>query len=221
MDYRALSDAELLQALRSKSSDERRVSAEILRMLREVERRGLYAEMGYPSMYEYCRRELLYSEGSAHRRISAMRLSRDLPEVEEKLKDGSISLSSAATLNTFFRKEAGLQKVYSQDDKRAILAMIDKKSHRETESVLAAISPAAMIPPESERPITQNETEIRFVVGRDLLQKFERLKSLLSHKNAERGYAVLFEEMANIVLKRLDPELKGKSGNEVAKSTVL
>ena len=44
-----------------------RHDAVVLHHLREVERRFLFAELGYSSLFEYCISELKYSAGSAQR----------------------------------------------------------------------------------------------------------------------------------------------------------
>ena len=73
-------DAEILQATEQLASGVRKINAEFLRYLREVEGRRLYLALGYPSLYEYCVKALKLSEGSASRRIGAMRIIRDLPQ---------------------------------------------------------------------------------------------------------------------------------------------
>ena len=75
-----LFDSDLLNQTRLLVAREREVTTELLWHLREVEHRRLYAEKGYSSLFDYVRRGLGYAEGSADRRISAMRLLKDLPE---------------------------------------------------------------------------------------------------------------------------------------------
>ena len=58
-----LSDSELLLQTRSLVSRERALTTELLAHLREVERRRLYAEQGYSSLFDYVRRGLGYCEG--------------------------------------------------------------------------------------------------------------------------------------------------------------
>ena len=67
-----LSDSDLLKELKISVSKERALTTEVLEFLREVDRRRLYAESGYSSLWEFCVKELGYTEGSASRRISSM-----------------------------------------------------------------------------------------------------------------------------------------------------
>ncbi len=65
---------------------------EILHALREVELRKLHLELGYPDLYRFAMKELGYSAGAAHRRISAMRLLNSIQEVASKLESGELGL---------------------------------------------------------------------------------------------------------------------------------
>ena len=56
--HERMTNPQLLEKLKSLVGEEKRVQSEILRYLREVDSRMLYAEMGYPSLFEFCRREL-------------------------------------------------------------------------------------------------------------------------------------------------------------------
>jgi len=99
-----LSDADLLLRAREISLEERRAGIALLHHLGEIERRRLYAA-GFGSLHEYVVRELGYSDGAAHRRISAMRLMKVAPEVEQKLEQGKLTLSTASQIQNFLKTE--------------------------------------------------------------------------------------------------------------------
>ncbi len=190
--------------LKSLVSREREVTTEILHYLREVESRKLHLERGYPSLFEFTVRELGYSEGSAHRRLSAMRLVKALPELEPKIRSGELTLTNAARAQGFFKEEAKLRNVTREEKKTTVESLLNQ-STRECERTLAAISPASALPKEKERAITEELTQIQFLADRELLKKLERLKGLLAHQNFEGSYAVLFNKLADLALKKLDP----------------
>ena len=102
---KALSNRELLSRTKSLVQKEREAHIQVLRHLREIEARKLYFSQGFSSLFDYAVRELGYSEGAAFRRIKAMRLCRDLPEAEERLQSGKLSLSSASQLQNFFERQ--------------------------------------------------------------------------------------------------------------------
>jgi hypothetical protein len=147
-----------------------------------------------------------YSEGSAARRIQAMKLVRDLPEYASKLQDGSVHESNLSTIQTFFNREAKKKKRnYSQEEKLSLLSKLEGKSARETQQVLAAVSPESARKDRS-KAINAEETEIRFTANRALMEKFEKIRNLLGLKLSDQQFASLFEELADLALKKLEPK---------------
>jgi hypothetical protein len=78
--------SELRQKLKHQVASERllltEILEEILEDLKSVEDKLFYLQWGFASMFDYCTRELGYSEAAAQRRILAMRLMKSLPEVK-------------------------------------------------------------------------------------------------------------------------------------------
>ncbi len=85
-------DQNLILELKNLVSTERRVLTKILHYLREIEVRKLYLTRGYPSLFAMLTQELGYSESAAGRRIQAMRLIKEIPQVEAKIEKGTLSL---------------------------------------------------------------------------------------------------------------------------------
>jgi len=90
----SLTDTELLSETKRLAHEERRIGIEVIHHLAEVYARKLFAARGYPSLFDYVTRELGYAGGSAHRRIAAMHLLREVPEYEAKRKEGSVTVWS-------------------------------------------------------------------------------------------------------------------------------
>src|SRR4051812_26788436 len=105
-NLKSLSNEVLHSETRQAVIKERVATTIVLHHLREVERRRLFSAMAYSSLFEYCQKELGYSESSAQRRISSMRLMKELPEIETQIEDGKLSLSVIAQAQSFFRQEA-------------------------------------------------------------------------------------------------------------------
>lgn len=78
---------ESLSALQQKSLAERRTTLEVIELLQEVERRSLHLQRGYGSLLEFCMKELKYSESAAYRRICAMRVMKDIPQVKKSKRE--------------------------------------------------------------------------------------------------------------------------------------
>ena len=105
--------------------EERKITSEILRHLRTVEAQKIFATLGYSSLFEFCTKELGYSEGAAQRRISAMRLVKSLPEAEEKIVSGAISLSVASQVQSFLRKKKSLSKPLNRQQEIDLLEKLE------------------------------------------------------------------------------------------------
>jgi hypothetical protein len=222
---RALSDSELLVRVKDSVTEERKHTAMVLEYLREIDRRRLYADSGYPSLWEFCTKELGYSEASASRRISSMRLLRDLPELKADLLSGKQNLSSLAQAQRFFRiEEKHREARLSFAQKQYVLDQLAGKSTRECEKELLKLSsaPLEIMKPEQERCLDETHTELRLVLDSDLLNKLKRIQALRSHAQSSMSYADLLEFMANEVLKRLDPlEKEKEKERESGKGKVL
>lgn len=106
MNLQTLSDQDLLHRTRELVQRERELLTEVLNHLREVERRRLFSDLGCSSLFDYATRELGYSEDQAYRRITAMRLLKELPEVEDKISEGSLTLSVLSVAGSLFKAEA-------------------------------------------------------------------------------------------------------------------
>lgn len=59
--------------------------------------------------------------------------------------------------------------------------------------------------PEKSRVLNANETEVRMTLDAELMNKIERLKSLISHQYPNPSFAKLLELLVDSELKRRDP----------------
>ncbi len=205
------SDCNLIADLKVLVTQERGVLTQILKYLKEVETRKLYLAMGYSSLFAFLIGEINYSESAAQRRIEAMRLMRDVPELEAKIENGEISLTVASQVGTFIRQEGHKRKIQktepiTRDEKLNLLECLQGSSSRECEKKLAEIAPETCIPKEKTRPITDEKTLIQLTVGKDLMNKIQKLKGLLSHQNETGSLEGLLDRLADIALEKLDPE---------------
>ena len=105
LELKKLSDQNLLLQTKNLVQRERNITLQVLRHLSEIEHRKLYFKRGFSSLFDYTVKELGYSEGSAYRRIKAMKLCCEVPETASKLKTGSLNLTTASKLQTYFEKQ--------------------------------------------------------------------------------------------------------------------
>ena len=109
-----LSDSELVSRLDSIRKTERKLTIEVITQLAEMERRGLYLEMGYGSLFDYCTRRLGYSESGAVRRVRTAGCVRRFPEVLGMLRRGEVNtvvISKVASLLTEENKTERLEQI--------------------------------------------------------------------------------------------------------------
>src|SRR4051812_18504084 len=100
-----LTDTELLAQTEQLAKEERRLSIEVLKHLRELNKRKLFLSLGYASLFDYTVNGLKYSHGAAARRIQAMRLIEDCPQVAQSIQEGSLNLSTVSAVQTFLNRE--------------------------------------------------------------------------------------------------------------------
>lgn len=93
-----LSDPALLTILAEDLAREQGACAQVLMDLAEVDARRLYLPAGYPSMFDYCVRELRFPREKAFKRIRAARAARRFPAIFELLAAGRLSLSAIVML---------------------------------------------------------------------------------------------------------------------------
>src|SRR5262245_151737 len=146
-----MTNQELLARARTLAGEERKVAAQVIELLREIDQRKLHFEMGYPSLQAFCEKELGYSSGAAARRIASMRLVREMPETRQLLEAGRLSLETMQAVQIHFRKEELSRKEsLSKDEKTALVESLQGKSKREVERILQ---------PEKTYTITLSESE--------------------------------------------------------------
>ncbi len=212
MNLKHLKDNELLSNTKELVQNERQLLTKILHHLLEVERRKLYSDLGYPSLFAYAVNELKYSEGQAGRRIQATRLLKELPQIEMKIESGELSLSNISQAQSFFRevKNTDSTQKMKAEDKLKVLASLENKSAREGQRVLIQVQPTLALPKERARVLSDTHTEVRFVISDELSGKMEELRALLGTKGAAMGLAELIECMTEICIETLKIKRFGK-----------
>jgi hypothetical protein len=168
-----MTDQELLARARTLAHEERKIASQVIELLREIDRRRLHFEMGYPSLQAFCEKELGYSSGAAARRIASMRLVREMPETRQMLEEGRLSLETMQAVQIHFNKED-----LSKDEKKALVASVEGKSKREVERIIR---------PEKTYTITLSEAEY---------EKLQELKSRLATSSLDRILSEALERIS-------------------------
>src|SRR5687767_4945371 len=131
---------ELLKLIKLK----RRLTSKILTLLQTVEDDRAYLAWGYSNLFEYLVRGLGYSEALAYHRMAAVKICRELPEVKDKLDQGSLSMTTLARANRILNTR-------SLQEKRSFITELENKSTREIDKILARENPGASASPRREK----------------------------------------------------------------------
>ena len=148
MNYVILTSDELHQQTINAASGEKIATLQLLEYLFEVDRRCLYSERGYSSLWMYVHRELGYSEAQTSERVGTMRLMMKVPEVRKSLEENKLTLTTAAKLASHAKKE----KLDSGATIRLLKRVVDK-SKREVECILFSEQANPVARPDSIRQI--------------------------------------------------------------------
>lgn len=210
-ELQKLSKSDLLTTAKDAVAKEREATLFLIEVLREVNSRMLYAELGYSSLWEFATQYLGLSAGAAHRRIAALKLSQEIPAVKEALEEGRLKLSTAAQMQSFFQQEKKNGKVYTRHEKLDLLQEVQCLSTRECEKKLFALSPES-IPQEKVRPVSEFQTELRVVLDQETLDKLQKLKEL---QFPDATYAELIRYLADLGIQAAEKK-KGISGSTQA-----
>ena len=122
---------------------------EFLVTLADFDRRRLWLELGYPSLFDFLHRELGLSKASASFRKKAAELIQRFPETLEPIRDGRLCLSSVFEL----------AKVLTPANRDEVLPRFFQLSKREAKAVAAALRP------DDAPPLREMVTAVRVPVA--------------------------------------------------------
>ena len=110
---------------------ERLALAEFLVALADFDRRRLWVDLGYTSLFYFLHRELGLSKGAAFYRKTAAELIQTFPEIVEPLGDGRLCLTTVVEL----------AKVLTAENRHEVLPRFFQLSKAEAKEVTAELRP--------------------------------------------------------------------------------
>ncbi|MFL5408256.1 MAG: HNH endonuclease, partial [Myxococcales bacterium] len=102
----------------------------------DFDRRRVWLELGYSSLFYFLHRELGLSKGSAHYRKTAAELVQRFPEIVEPLRDGRLCITTIVPL----------AKVLTPENRGEMLPRFFHRSKKEAMEVAATVQPATVAP---------------------------------------------------------------------------
>lgn len=137
-----LSDQQVRDGARAAVANERESTLTVLNFLIEIEKRRLYLNDGYSSIFDFCTSAWGYSSSSAWRRIQTARCIMRFPRVLGMLERNEVNPSTVAQVS----------RVLNEANGNELLSRIADKSQREVESIVSEYRPDS-IPRERARTV--------------------------------------------------------------------
>ena len=192
-----LSNQELFSTLTTLRSDENKALADIVLYLAEVDRRGIYRDAGFSSLFTFCTDRLGYSEAGAGRRVRAARCLAQSPEIYSQLKNGTITLCSLSEVAT----------VFTPENQELVLTAIQGASKREAQAIaqsFGAPKPAkrstirakkVLVTPlvefgntEPTPPVAEPRYSFSFEVSQEVMDLYTEARAIMGHLKPEEVF---------------------------------
>jgi hypothetical protein len=206
-NLKSLNDEQLVSETESAVARERKATTEVVRLFREIHDRELYLASGYSSFFAMVTEKFGYCNGSAQLRINAMWLIKDIPEVEAKIESGELSLTVAASVQSFLYREKREQRPYSQNAKIELVETCLEKSVHEVHQEFVRRNPE-IEKRESVKAISPERIRISHSMSTTLEAKLQRIRLLWSHVDSHMSREDLLDRMAELTLDQIDPVRK-------------
>lgn len=205
-------------------NDDRANTADMLAYIGEIDRRQLYLEEAYPSMFVMCTKGFGMSEAIAAKRIRAGRAAGRFPRILEMIRAGELHLSGVHQLAGHLTHE----------NHEEILERAKHLSMREIEVLLAEISPqpdrepvlrelaaerddagddpkgplpaTGAVPASALKnltiPLSPRRYRLHVTIGQEAKDALDELRELLSHQIPDGDPALVVEKALALLLEQ-------------------
>lgn len=244
-NLKKLSDQELDVSALVSAKNERLALAVVLEHLAEVGSRKSFSPR-FESLEAYAIGHLGYDSKSAWRRVSALRLMQEVPEITPAIESGKLDLTKIVLAQNHFRNEARValrpsvteetisflpvevvepKPLLTKSEKIDVLNCVMSQTSREAQRSLISKSsaPEKLKRPDLVRSLAGQSNEVRLVLSDEDLALVRDLKGLLAHKipNASVSQVVssaLKEAVAAIKRERSGENKKRRAAREHVRS---
>lgn len=210
MNLQKMSNEQLKNNIDRLAKSERKITAEILEHIREMDNRRAYLEFGQRNMFSFLTAVIGYSHGAAQRRIEAARVMNAVPEVAVKVENGTLNLSQISYFAQIVREkneelESTGEERLSPIAKKDLIQKIEGQDFQATQSTLAR--ELNLKPKQFEKKRVQGDESLRLEITlpKDMRTLLQRAKDLLSNVRPNPTWAELFELTAKDSIEMRDP----------------
>ncbi len=191
---------------------EKKYTLKLLELLDEIDRRGLHLKWAYSSLFDYLVRGLKYSETEATYRVNAVRLIRDIPQARIKLEKRDLSLTTASKIQQFFKTMKKIKQPLKSAEKLKFIEAATNKSKRDVEKMIAKELPIQHSR-DCERRISEELSEIKFVVDNETLELIEKYKQFKGNQQMGQIFKTLLQKKIQSEEKKRFAEVKETKQN--------
>ena len=211
------SDQRLLEETDKNVQSEREATVRVLRNFLEIDRRRLYSALGKSSLKEFVMDRYQFSDDEAWRRVNAMRLLAEIPQLEKKIELGSLSLTHINLAQSLFKHERkNHQRVFTNQEKLEVLKQIENTSTREAQRLIFSLASSPMVKSQDRvRDIGEDRVEIKFSAPRVVAERLEMLKGFKAHSAPNMTLGELMDQMSLVCLQMWNSAQKpGRAGKK-------
>ncbi|MEQ8278952.1 MAG: hypothetical protein RKU31_35065, partial [Deltaproteobacteria bacterium] len=195
---------DLLSGLHEALRAELNCGVQALRFMAEIERRKLYVERGFSSLFRFCVEGLGLTEDQACRRVAVVRAARRVPEVFELLATGELHMTGVAKLSKFM----------NDDNAHSLVEQARNKSKAEVEMLIATEFPGAKSSDDRVTAATHDTFAFRFDGSAEAKALLDRAKEL-TPPGTDIGE--IFEAALALYVEKLERRRNGKTSRPRSK----
>jgi len=199
----SIPDDELLHRLSALIDRDRRLEADVVAHIAEVDSRRLYLGQGCSSMHAYATEVLHLSEAEAYLRITVARASRRFPLILAMLGDGRLHLSGIAKLAPKLTEE----------NAEMLLARATHQSKREIEKLVAEVAPKPDVPERTRKLRTRASREPNGDSAKVALRPDRVAEPAQVTDPATRAPVTVIDEAVTLLLQKLEGRRFGKTSS--------
>lgn len=206
MNLKILSRNDLDIRIKNLAQRERTLLGEVLLTIQEIDKRRLYLDMGYANLFYYLTEGVGYSGGSAQRRIDGARLLNEVPELDQKIRSGQVSLNQVSLFQKAIRennkKPIDEVKRITARDKQDFIAKLENKNYLESQKMVANFLDLPIVHNETKKAQADASIRMELTLSPELFSKINLAQELLSHSLPDKSLVAYLEYVTAKVIQQ-------------------
>ncbi len=180
-----MNSEQLVTSLKKAVASERKIMGIVIDRIREVNRRRVYLEYHYPSLFAFLVGEIGYSNASAQARIDAAKLGDEIPSVITDIKDGSLDLSRVGLVAKAVRQKVASGGEVKTEDKAQLLEMVKDKTEAQAQVIVAKTLDIKIEQTEKKKFQQDESVRLEMTLSKEEMELVLRAKELMSHTDPQ------------------------------------